>query len=166
MFAIFLIVLATTAASVVWQIETRRSKEKELLFQGQEFGRALAAYQLRHGSTQTPYPKQLTELLRDGAGLAVARDLRRIYVDPMTATTDWGLLKLPDGEIVGVYSRSTQAPIQKSNFPRGLDSFSSAKRYTDWVFRPALPSLPDPDPGPTTAPTTSAVAPNLRGRGR
>ncbi len=164
MFAIFLIVLATSAASVVWQIETRRSKEKVLLFEGQEFGRALATYQLRHGSSPTPNPKKLEELLHDGTGLIVNRDLRQIYVDPMTASKDWGTVRLPDGQIVGVYSRSIQAPIQKSNFPRGLEGFTAAKRYSDWIFKAALPVAQEMDKDSSAAPTAPTAAPNLRGR--
>ena len=151
MFAVFLLVLAASAASLVWQVEAQRQNEAELIFDGQQFAAALRSYAKRHSSL---YPTSLEQLLRDNQGLDTHRDLRRIYVDPLTASTDWGTLRAANGTIVAVYSKSVRVPIKKADFPRGLESFSDAKSYQDWVFRPLLEDAA----APTGAPPESSIA--------
>lgn len=158
MFAVFLLVLAASAASLVWQVETQRQSEAELLFDGQQFAAALRSYAKRHASL---YPTSLKQLLRDDQGLEVHRDLRRLYVDPLTASTDWGLVRAPNGMIVAVFSKSARKPIKSSNFPKGLESFSDAKRYQDWIFRPLLQQQ---EPDQPAAPPDGARLVNPAGR--
>jgi type II secretory pathway pseudopilin PulG len=117
--------LATTAM--------RRDKEAELLFVGDEFARAIAQY--RASSSGSPqYPQRLEDLLADKRFPNVRRHLRRIYPDPMTGSTEWGLVRGPGGGIVGVYSRSTTQPLKSANFPKGYEAFASATSYADWRF--------------------------------
>ena len=61
------------------------------------------------------------------------RHLRRIYPDPMTRTTDWGLVRL-EGRIVGVYSQSPERPAKQANFPAEFKSFEQQESYTGWIF--------------------------------
>ena len=117
--------LATTAM--------RRDKEAELLFVGDEFARAIAQY--RASSSGSPqYPQRLEDLLADKRFPNVRRHLRRIYPDPITGSTEWGLVRGPGGGIVGVYSRSTTQPLKTANFPKGYEAFASATSYADWRF--------------------------------
>lgn len=139
MFIVFMVVLAASAASVVWTVENRRTNEKELIFDGLEMSHALAMYQARHFGSPQPLPTKLTQLVRDSGGLVVHRDLRHLYIDPMTASTDWGLVQMPDGEITGVFSRAHGKPLKQTNFPKGLEDFADAKDYSEWVFRPMNP---------------------------
>jgi hypothetical protein len=56
-----------------------------------------------------------------------------VFPDPITGTTRWGLVRLPDGGIVGVHSLSERAPLQRASLGRGL-AFPDAKSYRDWRF--------------------------------
>ena len=52
----------------------------------------------------------------------------------MTGSTDWGLVRGPNGGIVGVYSTSTAQPLKTANFPKEYAAFAGAPSYRDWVF--------------------------------
>ncbi len=163
MFAVFLLVLTASAASLVWQIEAQRQNEAELLFDGQQFAAALRSYAKRHAAL---YPTSLKQLLRDDQGLEIHRDLRRMYVDPLTGSSDWGLVRAANGTIVAVYSKSRRKPIKNSNFPIGLEGFSEAKDYQDWIFRP-LTQQQQPDqsgPAPQNADPAAPANPSTRRR--
>jgi hypothetical protein len=54
----------------------------------------------------------------------------------MTGSTDWGLVKTPDGVgITGVYSRSEEAPLKTANFRPDDKAFEGAAKYSDWKFQ-------------------------------
>ncbi len=126
------------AASGVWEVAQRRDKEAELLFVGNEFRRALASYAASAppGSTQQ-YPNSLENLLKDQRFPNVKRHLRKVFVDPMTNSREWGLQRNAEGGIVGVFSRSEQEPLKKTNFRPADQAFEDKKKYTEWVFLPA-----------------------------
>ena len=58
------------------------------------------------------------------------------------AGQDWLLVHAPDGGIAGVASRSTDKPRKTANFPPGLERFSEARAYSEWVFEYVPPSAP------------------------
>jgi type II secretory pathway pseudopilin PulG len=126
--------IALAAAGQVWQTAQKREKERELLFIGQEFRLALTRYAAHTPGKTRRAPLSLDELLQDPRYPAMQRYLRRIYVDPMTGGTEWGLLKGPAGEILGVHSLSSDEPLKKSNFSRADKHFEGAKKYSDWIF--------------------------------
>jgi hypothetical protein len=70
------------------------------------------------------YPRTLDELLKDPRSPATRRHLRRLYPDPITRSSEWGIIKAPDGGIMGVHSRSEEAP----------QDFAAATKYSDWKF--------------------------------
>lgn len=127
--------LSTTAAmaSVVWSVVQQRENERELVFVGGQFQAAIEHYRQRSNGAAKPYPPSLQELLRDSRSAALQRDLRQIYFDPMTGSAQWGLIRSPDGGIVGVHSLSDRAPLQRSFVARGV-SFPRATSYRDWRF--------------------------------
>jgi type II secretory pathway pseudopilin PulG len=140
------IVLAATG--LVWHTEMRREKERELLFAGEQFRRAIAAYYDRSPG-EKKWPGKIEDLLQDRRFPTTQRYLRRVYADPMTGSAEWGLVKGPEGEIVGVYSRSEETPIRQANFGSRYDNFSGAQHYSDWKFL----FVPD-SPGDATAVTS------------
>jgi type II secretory pathway pseudopilin PulG len=133
-----IITASLAAASGVWEIAQRRDKEAELLFVGNEFRRALASYAASAppGSTQQ-FPASLDNLLKDERFPNVKRHLRKIFVDPMTNSTEWGLQRNPEGGILGVYSRSEKEPLKQANFKPADQAFEGKTKYTEWVFLPA-----------------------------
>lgn len=132
------VVILTSALAIVapvWEVASRRDKEAELLFIGGEFQRAFAGYAKFGTSAADRYPQQLEDLVKDPRFPGVRRFLRKIYVDPMTNSTDWGLVHPAQGTgIVGVYSKSEKEPIKQTNFPAALKDLEGKKKYSEWVF--------------------------------
>lgn len=126
------IVLAT--AGEVWHMALKREKEQELLFVGDQFRRAFALYAQRTPGNARRYPLSLEELLKDSRSPGVARYLRKIYPDPITGSTQWGLIKGPNGEIFGIHSLSEDEPVKKGGFSLADLKFDGRTKYSDWVF--------------------------------
>ncbi|MEQ1668125.1 MAG: type II secretion system protein [Sulfuriferula sp.] len=122
------------AVGEVWHTTLKREKEQELLFVGDQFRRAFNAYGLRTPGNARRYPLSLEDLLKDPRYPGVQRYLRKIYVDPITGSTQWGLIKGPNGENFGVHSLSTNAPVKQHGFRRVDARFEGREKYSDWVF--------------------------------
>lgn len=129
--------IALAASGQLWHTLQQREKERELLFIGQQFRLALKHYARHTPGKARRAPLQLQELLQDPRHPDVRRYLRKMYVDPMTGGTEWGLVTGPDGEIHGVHSLSSQEPLKKSNFGLADKPFEGMMKYSDWVFMPA-----------------------------
>lgn len=127
------------ATAEVWHTAMRREDERQLLFVGQQFRMAIARYYLAGVGGNRHYPASLDDLIKDPRFPDTRRYLRRIWVDPITGKDDWGLVRGPDGGIVGVYSPSREKPIKVANFTQEEGAFDSLEHYSDWVFS-ALPT--------------------------
>ncbi len=150
--AIFGAVLAATA--VVWHQQVQRDKEQELLFIGDAYRAAIAAYYEKTPGTAKQFPKKLEDLLEDKRQTQLTRYLRKLYLDPMTASKEWGLVTGPAG-IVGVYSQSKRAPIKTAKFDKVDKEFMGAASYSDWKF---VYTAPTPATPPIPAPPTTTLA--------
>lgn len=166
-------VLASTAA--VWRTMSQRDKERELLFVGHEFRKAIGLYYERSPGGAKQYPKKLEDLLLDKRQTGVARYLRRLYVDPMTGKKEWGLIKGPGDTIRGVYSLSPETPIKTGNFDESDKDFAGKGSFAEWQFvyapqqaapvpaaapQPGAPgTVPVPASTPPAAPTPPATTP-------
>lgn len=124
--------MATTG--VVWYQDAQRDKECELLFIGDQFRKAIGNYYERTPGTVKAYPKNLEDLLQDKRYVTTQRYLRRIYPDPMTGDSEWGMVRGPDGTIIGIYSQSQTRPIKTARFKAEDAPFQQAQQYTDWKF--------------------------------
>lgn len=111
-----------------------RDSEAELLAIGREFRRALQSFAEATPVGQPDAPKELTELLRDPRYLGVRRHLRRIHSDPLTGKPEWGIVRSPDGRIVGLHSLSATPVYRQTGFPAGLEAFEKAARHDEWIF--------------------------------
>ena len=108
--------LAATARP--WSMQQQRAREAELLFIGQQFQRAIASY-YRAGPSPA-FPRSLDALLKDSRVPFMLRHLRRLYRDPLTGSADWGVVKGPDGGVIGVYSQAPGKPLKQDGFPASL----------------------------------------------
>lgn len=132
LFCVALSAAGLAAIGTMWQLEQKRESEKELLFVGNQFRRAIEAYYEASPGVKR-YPRDLNELLRDERAPAVRRHLRRLYADPMTGQADWELVRQGD-QILGVHSRSQRAATKRASF-HGRDAiFEGASIYADWRF--------------------------------
>jgi type II secretory pathway pseudopilin PulG len=163
LFAVVLIGLALAAAASVWDTASKREKEMELLFVGQQFRAAIDSYYNASPPAAQEFPRSLDSLLIDKRFPQPVRHLRRIYVDPVTGDRDWGLIKLGD-RIIGVHSRSLAEPLKQAGFSGEQASFQSASTYADWTFvakavsAPGLPASPPRSPAPGAGPPGNAAA--------
>ncbi|MDB5866545.1 MAG: gspG [Betaproteobacteria bacterium] len=156
--ALFVIAIAGAGLALlgeVWQTAALREKEAELLYVGHQYRRAIERYYL---SGLGQYPRTLEDLLKDPRSPTVRRHLRRLYPDPITGTSEWMLVKAPDGGIMGVNSRSEKQPVKIANFKSRDREFQAAKKYSDWkfVYSPTPQTIPKP---PATAAPAAGSAP-------
>lgn len=128
--------LSTTLAVAgnTWSLSSRRGNEKQLIFIGQAYRKAIASYYNATPLGAHQYPTSISDLILDTRGTKPARHLRERYADPLTGTTDWELLTFPDGSIFGVASRATGTPLKQSNFSVWEETFEGAKCFCNWRF--------------------------------
>ena len=133
LFAIVLLGIMLSVAGVMWDTQARREREQQLLFVGLQYQSAIAAYRAIQFNGQSVLPPSIDELLEDHRFPMPVRHLRKRYVDPITNSTEWGLVRAGNG-IVAVYSLSAERPIKQANFGPCCENFASAKHYSDWKF--------------------------------
>lgn len=121
-------------AGPVWHTEMQRDKEAELLWVGEEYAKAIARYYLASPPPAPLYPENLGQLLLDGRQPNIAHHLRRLYRDPMTGGTEWGLIKDAGGHITGVYSLAKGTPLKQAGFEKKHSAFAGAETYAAWKF--------------------------------
>ena len=131
--AVALMGLGLAAYAELYSHAAQREKEAELLFIGGQFRDAIASYYNRSPGAKI-YPKKIDDLLVDNRFPMPQHHLRRLYRDPMTESTDWGLVEAPGGGFMGVYSRSEEMPIKTGNFAAAEEAFEGAEHYTKWMF--------------------------------
>lgn len=155
LFTVTMVGIFLAATGEVWQVKSQREKEKQLLIVGEQFRQAFMSYYNSASGGEKKYPKSLEDLLLDKRGPVPERHLRKIYIDPMTKSTEWGLVEEPPPEqnsgssvstsrsdlgIIGVYSLSKEGPIKTGNFPEHYATFEEATTYQDWQFAYTLES--------------------------
>jgi type II secretory pathway pseudopilin PulG len=134
LFAVAVIGITLATIGVVWSTQIRRDKEADLLFAGDQIRAAIGRYYSEAPTGGHTYPASLDDLLQDQRWPQVHRHLRRLYIDPMTASTDWQLIPAPEGGIMGVVTSSNGVPIKKANFTGRDRAFEDAECYCDWKF--------------------------------
>lgn len=136
LFIVAWIGLAASATLQLGAVHQRRQAEQELLFIGAAWRAALHSYQEARPAAdgRAQRPRELGELLADPRFNPPRRHLRQLYRDPITGQARWGVLRHPDGGIVGVHSLSAQVPLRQANFPADFFFFRDRRRYSDWIF--------------------------------
>lgn len=134
---VILAILALIATSTVQlgALVQRRNAEQQLLDIGAEYRAALISYASATPAGQPNAPASLEELLKDPRYPNIRRHLRKIYADPITGSTQWGMILSPENNrIIGVYSQSEQEPIKISGFPSPFEQFEGKHHYSEWIF--------------------------------
>lgn len=125
--------IGLSATGMTWHNKIRSEKEKELLFVGGQFRKAINSYYESAPSGVNVYPATLEDMLLDRRYPVIKRHLRKIYQDPVTGSPEWGLVK-QQGRIVGIYSLSTSEPIKLAGFSGDDQAFKGATSYRKWIF--------------------------------
>jgi type II secretory pathway pseudopilin PulG len=129
------------ATSEVWTQSRQREREEELLFIGNQFRQAITRFYQQSPPAARRFPLALEELIDDVRSPdKPAHHLRKLYADPMTGDNKWGEVRLAGGQLVGVYSLSSGTPYKVFGFALRDKDFVDKDRYSDWVFRSALPA--------------------------
>lgn len=141
----FMMAIAVMGAGLVAYGElashaAQREKEAELIFRGEQYRAAIASYYKK----EQRYPTALAELLEDKRYPMPVRHLRKLYRDPVTGQDQWALVEAPGGGIMGVHSKSEEAPVKTGNFSIANQEFEKAERYADWKFIHSPPGLSSP----------------------
>ena len=129
--------MALGAASEIWHSVMQREKEQELLFIGHQFRTAIGKYYAQSGNR---YPPNLEALLESNdlgikdTAVKKQRFLRKLYQDPMTNESNWGLVAGPDKRVQGIYSLSEEKPFKTTGFINADADLELAKKYSDWKF--------------------------------
>lgn len=134
LFAVAILGVGLAAAGTLWSQVARREKEQRLLEIGHAYQDAIRRYYENSPGTLKRYPVALDDLLLDPRQLGTVRYLRKRYPDPITGSTEWGLIRAPDGGVMGVHSLSDALPLKTGGFIGENSSFSGAFRYSDWAF--------------------------------
>ena len=150
LFVVAFMGLGLAMTGEVWRTTVLRGREAELLWIGNQYRVAIERYYKR-GDLR--YPRTLDDLLKDPRDPGTRRYLRKRYADPVTGSEEWGLVKAPDGGIMGVYSRSAEKPFKAAGFRMEDKSFEQAAAYSDWKFayQPGVPGASQPVPQAGTA---------------
>jgi type II secretory pathway pseudopilin PulG len=146
LFAIAFLGLMLAGTGELWHTTLTREREAELLFAGRQYAHAIAAYHAAAPDGVRRWPQRLADLLEDRRGPTPQRHLRRLYRDPFTGSTEWGLIRAGDG-IVGVYSLGAGRPLKRHGFRADEEDFAGAASYRDWRFT----ARAGPPPAPSAA---------------
>lgn len=122
-----------------WTQASQREKEAELLFVGNQYRQAIMLYYERTPGPIKRYPASLEELVTDNRYNPPQHYLRKLYRDPITNSTEWGLVAAPAGGIMGVYSLSEKAPLKVAGFSVLNADFEGKGRYSEWKFEYVSP---------------------------
>ena len=153
LFAIAFMGLGLALTGEVWHTALTRDREMQLLYAGNQYRRAIERYYV---SGPRQFPRTLEDLLKDPRKPGTERYLRKLYFDPLTGKSEWGLVKAPDGGIMGVYSLSEDSPKKLAGFAFANRDFEGAAKYSDWKFlyNPGTQQMPITQQVPGTGPGT------------
>lgn len=166
---VFIIGLVGAATLKVEALLRRAQLEKELLETGAQFSAALNSYAQATPRGQPRAPFTLEELLRDKRFPNPRRHLRKIFIDPVTGNSEWGLVRAGEaGPILGFYSLSQAVPLKQANFDARFSGFENREHLSEWKFMaqesgapvllqpnaPGRPGTPPATPPPPRPPTT------------
>ena len=111
-------------------LETYLNQERRLVNAGHEIVAALETYRTASPGSAKELPRDLSELLHDPRMLADKGYLSTLPVDPVTQKQEWGVIKNPAEQIIGVHSLAPATPTWIGR----ILSLQSGDTYADWRF--------------------------------
>ena len=134
LFALVVFGLGLAQLGSSWTRVSQREREQELANIGSAYARAIASYYLRSPGSAKTWPPRLQDLLEDPRFVGAERHLRRLYPDPITRSQEWGLVRAPDGGIMGVFSLSDKPTLRRQAWLLPHAKLAAASIYSDWKF--------------------------------
>jgi type II secretory pathway pseudopilin PulG len=102
LFAVALIGLGLTCVSEIWAKVAEREKLAQLKWAGNQYANAIRSYYYANTGYIHQYPQRFDQLLEDNRYLSLRRHIRKLYANPITQASDWGVIQAADGGIMGV----------------------------------------------------------------
>lgn len=127
--------MLTVAMPDIYQT-AKREREAQLFFVGQQYQRAIQRFYENRFVPIKRYPNSFDELLDDNRSLKPQHHLRQIYRDPITQSTEWGLVLNEQDQIMGVYSLSQGSVLKTHIQGHGVtvSNVAGAQKYSDLKF--------------------------------
>jgi type II secretory pathway pseudopilin PulG len=158
LFAVALMGVGMMLGAELWATTVKREREADLIHAGRQFRDAIGRYYESTPGGAKQYPPSLEELMQDSRFPALRRHLRKVFADPVTGKPDWGLVRI-NGRIVGVHSRSPDAPMKIAGFELTESSFHGREKYSEWVFTYPYDLLLRPEAKAKTTPGSKPASP-------
>lgn len=118
-----------------WESEiAQREHEAELLRQGVEVVEAIRSYYRVSPGSINLLPLDWKDLLEDHRFIGTVRHLRRVPIDPFSHRDDWTILRNSQGAMLGIASKSSKRPLQRSPVQTAGMTLKAAEHYSDWKF--------------------------------
>lgn len=133
---LFIVVGLAVSMLIVSQNEqtlSMREKERDWVFVGQQYQKAINQYYAQSPNGIKELPKSIDDLVRDQRFLKVTRHLRRAYKDPLTGQ-DWLELRNEAGLLVGVRSASAQPIFLRSALGALVSDLQNIQFHQDLKF--------------------------------
>ena len=166
MFIIAILLGGLAIVGETWETSARREKERELLFIGNQYRRAIGLYYLATPGPNKMYPRQIEDLLKDPRQPGTVRHLRKLFPDPITGKP-FVVIKGADGGVQGVASASEDAPLKVAGFRVRDAVFEGAQKYSEWKFISTPPAATaTPGAKPAAAGAQGAAAPGAAAPGK
>jgi len=147
--------VVSAAALQLGKVTHRRVAEEALLDIGREISQALDSYRRATPPGQPDAPLELQDLLKDDRFPEPVRHQRKLYADPLTGKSEWGLLRAEDNlRIIGVFSLSEEKPVKVANFDLRFQDFAGKSSYSQWIFRALADSTGTGLPGVRKGPSS------------
>jgi type II secretory pathway pseudopilin PulG len=142
MLLVLILMLGLGAASEQIATINKRDREAELIFVGEQYRNAIASYYQNSPGGIKQFPSKLESLVLDKRSINPLRHLRKLYRDPVTDSNEWGLVKTPQDEIVGIYSLSSEEVLTTTNnsdLVQKINQYEIPSKnniavYSDWKF--------------------------------
>lgn len=141
--AMLILALATQSVMTYVSQQDLREREADLLRIGQAYAQAIGTYYESSPGNLKRWPQTLEDLTEDKRFVGTRRHIREVYPDPITRSSNWGIVRAEDGGIAGVHSLSTAQPIRSAALELDNLALPAASQYVEWqfVYRPPLASL-------------------------
>jgi len=135
---VFFVAMLGLVGAATLKVDTllrRAAAEEDLLGIGAEFSEALRSYAAATPRGYPTAPPTLQDLLKDPRFPGTRRHLRKIFVDPITGKSEWGIVYQGDKVgVLAVYSLSQAQPLKVANFDARFLNFENKEHLSEWKF--------------------------------
>jgi len=135
--------IGLAALGQVWTTAAQRDREKELLFIGEQFRRAIGSYYEGTPGPVKQYPARIEDLLEDRRFPIPQRHLRKRFRDPIRGASEWGLVLAANKTIMGIYSNARGSPLITAA-PRSVTTGGPGYGAWQFIYTPGTDPVPVP----------------------